>query len=237
MKSCVLVFFAGCSWIVCTAAQAEDISALDTGAGLYSINTVANAPVVGPNWAVSLLSTVPAGQIPPGGIPTGSAYLMPNDMGFPFPSWWLPNDSTSSWITYSSPPQVGGDITSDTFQYQATFIAASSGVDYVSWLSDNSSTFLLNGVVMGTRPNSSYAAWNAPIAFNLVGGDSYTVDFDVFNYPQWSENPTGLRVEFTGDPGTDPVPEAPSPIIYLVLALPAGAQALRRLRQSRCAAK
>jgi hypothetical protein len=65
------------------------------------------------------------------------------------------------------------------------------------------------------------------------------VDVDVFNDPQDANNPTGLRVEFTGNVGvnSDPPPDPPSapdkasPIIYLVFALPFLAQALGRLRQ------
>jgi hypothetical protein len=229
-----VMFFAGYSLFVGAAAWAESISSLNTGAGLYNVNTLANAPVVDPNWSVSLLSTDPSGQTPPGGMPTGAAYLVPNDIGFPFPHW-IPNDATSSWITYSTPTQVGGDLTADTFQYQVSFVASASGVDYISWLSDNSSTALLNGAAIGTSPDWGYAMWNTPIALNLTAGDSYTVDVDVYNDPQDANNPTGLRVEFTGNVGVGnsdpPAPDTASPIIYLVFALPFAAQAMRRLRQ------
>jgi hypothetical protein len=212
---------------VSAVAQADDISYLDTGAGLYSANN--GAVLVDPNWSVSLLSSI---GTPPGGIPTGAAYVVPNNQGWPFPISWIPNDSTSTWISYSTPLQIGGDTTSDLFQYQTSFTAASSGVDYVRWLSDNSSTFLLNNVVI-PRPNPYDLAWNAWVPFDLTAGELYTVDFDVYNVPQATGNPTGLRVEFTTNPPAAPVtvPDAGSPFIYIVFALLAGVQAMCRLRK------
>ena len=228
-------------------AQAQNISSLDTGAGLYNANN--GGVVIDPNWTVSLLSTVPAGQIPPGGIPDGNAYLVPNNIGFPF-GYWLPNNATSSWITYSTPTQVGGDLTADTFQYQLTFTAANSGTVDVSWLSDNDSTLYLNGQLLGTVPDplvpnpnnyTTFDQWNTPIALNLTANTQYTVDLDVYNIPQDSGNPTGGRVEFSGDVGVSqnsngftPVPEGPSMLVdSALLALPVAAGALRKLRRAR----
>jgi hypothetical protein len=229
------------------AAQAHaslNISSLDTGAGQYGANN--GAVLTDPNWTVSLLSTDPSGQTPPGGIPNGTSYLVPNNIGFPF-GYWLPNSSISSWITYSSPTQVGSDTTDDTFQYQLTFTPANSGVVDVSWLSDNTSQLFLNGGSysdhsVGTRPSppdaspdpnnySTFGNWNTPIGFNVTAGTQYTVDLDVFNIGQSSGNPTGANVEFTGDVSV--VPEPATLISGALLLLPFGASTLRILRKNR----
>jgi hypothetical protein len=218
-----------------------NISSLDTGAGLYNANNgpgpVFNA-VTDPNWTVSLLSTVPPGQSPPGWIPTGTAYLVPNNIGFPF-GYWLPNTPTSSWITYSTPTQVGGDSTADTFQYQVQFASVSGGAADVTWLSDNSSTLYVNGQEVGTRPNpmindpnnfTTFASWNLPVAINVLPGLN-TIDLDVYNIPQGSGNPTGGRVEFTGNVSVDPVPEPTTILAGALTLLPFGASTLRILRK------
>ena len=202
------------------AAQAIPIALLDTGAGANlgspatqgSLN--AGVPgVVDPYWTVSLLSTVPPGQTPPGGIPDGTAWLMPNfPTGFSnLFSYWVPNDSVSNWLTYSFPPQVGGDTTSDTFQYQLKFIATTGGVIGINWLSDNTDALLVNGVPIGSNA-AQFAAWlpgaGIPV---LINPGLNTVDLEVFNEPQGNGNPTGGRVEFTGNLDVLPVPATAVP--------------------------
>lgn len=221
----------------CVSAQAsvllQDISSLDTGAGLYSGNTLANAAVVDPNWTVSLLSS--AGE-PPGGYPAGSAYLVPNDIGFPF-GYWLGNTSASSWITYSTPTQLGGDSTGGKYQYQLQFTAANSGTVNVTWLSDNDSWLYINGgkysdYLAGSKPGpdmSTFSVWNTPISLSLTGGVTYTIDLDVYNEPQGVGNPTGGRVEFSA------VPEPTTLISGALMLLPFGASTLRILRRNRAA--
>jgi hypothetical protein len=219
----LLIAFSGVS------AQAQLISSLNTGAGLYSINTTANAPIVDPNWSVSLLSTNPPNQTPPGGNPNGMAYLVPNDAGYPINTYWLANDATSTWLTYSTPTQIGADQTGDTFQYQLTFQATSTGTAYVNFLTDNTDTLavnggiyngtyqsplngnIYNGTIIGSNPNM-YSAWlpnnnGQGLALSLTAGTVYTVDLDVYNIPQSNGNPTGGRVEFTGDVTVAAVPE------------------------------
>lgn len=228
--------------LACATAQAENISSLDTGAGLYDVN---NGPsLVDPNWSVSLLGTVPANQTPPGGIPTGAAYLVPNNIGFPF-GYWLPNSPTSSWLTYSYPTQVGGDVTDDTFQYQLTFTADNSGTIDINFLSDNTGTLYINGDDLGSNP-AQYSSWLAtPIDYAVTAGSTYTVDLDVNNTPQSSGNPTGARVEFSGDVGVDgplnsvngnAVPDATGSVINLAFAaLPFAASLLRKSRKNHAA--
>jgi len=210
----------GCTLAAHTAAYAsEDVSALNTGAGLFASN---NGPVlVDSNWSVSLLSSI---GTPPGGLPNGSAYLVPNNIGFPF-GYWLDNDAASSWVTYSTPLQVNGDTTADTFQYQTQFTAASSGVVGINWLSDNSSTLYVNGVLDGTN-GGNFGAWGAPTNISVTAGSSYTVDVDVYNIPQGYGNPTGARVEFSG-PVTVSTPDTCATLSLLGGAL-AGLAMLRR---------
>jgi len=223
-------------------AQASlNISSLDTGSGLYNANNGPDptfAAVVDHNWTVSLLSST---GTPPGGNPTGTAYLVPNNIGFPF-GYWLPNTPTSSWITYSTPTQLGGDTTADTFQYQLQFTPANSGVVDVSWLSDNTSQLFVNGHSIGTKPNSTvnppdpndystFDSWNTPIGFSVTAGTTYTVDLDVYNIPQDSGNPTGANVEFSGNVSV--VPEPTTMISGVLLLLPFGASTLRILRRNR----
>ncbi len=182
----------GCTLAAHTAAYAgEDISALNTGAGMFASNN--GAVLVDSNWSVSLLSSI---GTPPGGVPNGSAYLVPNNIGFPF-GYWLDNDAASSWVTYSTPLQVNGDTTADTFQYQTQFTADSSGVVGINWLSDNTSTLYVNGLLAGSN-SGNFGAWGAPTDISVTAGTSYTVDVDVYNLPQSSGNPTGARVEFSG---------------------------------------
>jgi hypothetical protein len=216
---------------VATVAHATPISNLDTGAGLYGINNSPNdnAVATDPNWRVSLLSS---DGTPPGGIPTGTAYLVPNNIGFPF-GYWVNNDATSSWITYSNPVQLNGDTTDDLFQYQLTFTADTSGIADVRWMGDNDNWLYVNGDLIGSNPNQ-YRSWNAPVAIDLTAGTSYTVDLDVYNEPQGSGNPTGARVEFLGPVTVTPgsVPDSTTSLTALLLGvIPIGALLLRRSRK------
>jgi hypothetical protein len=211
----------GCLF-ACATAQAINITALNTGAGLFSVNN--GAVLVDPNWTVSLLSTVPAGQTPPGGIPTGAAYLIPNNLVAnvdPFSTHWLPNSAASSWLTYSSPTSIAVDNTGDTFRYEVKFTAASSGAIGVNFLSDNTDTLYINGVPLGSNP-AQYGAWlTTPIPFSVTAGTTYTVDLDIHNTVEGDlENPTGARVEFSGnvDVGTS-VPDTGSTFILLLFGL------------------
>ena len=228
---------AGCLF-ACAAAQA-DISILDTGAGLNG----AAAGTTDPNWTVSLLSTAPnpvgAGNVPPGGIPSGHAYLVPTSLGWPLAPTgpWVANNATSSWITYSNPTQTGGDNTGGTYQYQLQFNSASSGVVDVRWLSDNNGTLFVNQVEVGTKPDpdvtdpgnyTPFNAWNSWMPIYVQTGPN-TIDLDVYNIPQDSGNPTGGRVEFSA------VPEPTTLISGALLLLPFGASTLRILRRNRVA--
>jgi hypothetical protein len=220
----------------CATAQAEDISALDTGAGLYGVNT--GAVIVDPNWTVTLLGTDPIGEIPPGGIPTGPAYVVPNSSVFPFDGFWLANTATSLWLTYATPTPVGADTTDATYQYQLTFTAANTGQIGINFLDDNSGTLFINDVDIGSNPGT-FGAWlTKPLSYDVTGGTTYTVDLDVVNAAREQLDPTGARVEFSGDVNVDgaAVPEESSSLINgALLALPFGAGILRKMRKHRTA--
>jgi len=223
--------------VACASAQGQSISKLDTGAGLYSANT--GAVIVDPNWTVSLLGTVPAGKTPPGGIPTGAAYLVPNT-GFPIGSSWLANDATSTWLTYATPTPVGADTTRDTFQYQMTFTAGNSGLLGINFLGDNTDELIINGEDLGSNPGQFHTWLATPISYAVTEGTTYVVDLDVYNAPRDdSQDPTGARVQFTGDIVTGAsasVPEESSMIVNAaLLALPFSAGLIRKLRKNRAA--
>jgi hypothetical protein len=217
----------------------NNISSLDTGAKTVNVGGV----LVDANWTVSMLS----GGSPPGTL-TGSTYVV-NNAGFPF-GYWVPNDSRSSWLTYSTPTQVDGDMSGGTYRYQLTFTAANDGVIDVRWLSDNSSWLYITGgiynkTLIGTKPSplnnnpndtSPFESWNSPTELNMTAGTQYTVDLDVFNALQSYGNPTGGRVEFT-EVSDSPVavPEPATLITGALLLLPFGASTLRILRRKQVA--
>ena len=231
MKKLQLAIIAAALVIAAQANASISISSLNTGAGQYGVNYTPPGGFSDPNWTVSLDSST---GTPPGGNPTGTAYLVPNNIGFPF-GYWIDNDSTSTWITYSSPTQTGGDTTADTFRYEMKFTAAGTGTDYVRWLSDNTSSLFLNNSLIGTRTDASNpdGAWNLPFALSLTSGTQYTVDVVVYNEPQGSGNPTGARVEFTGN--VSAVPEPTTMIAGALLLLPFGASTIRILRRKNAA--
>jgi hypothetical protein len=223
--------------LACATAQAQNISNLNTGAGLFGVNN--GAVIVDPNWSVTLLGTDPAGQTPPGGIPTGSAYLVPNNIGFPFDGSWLVNTAASSWLTYATPTPVGSDPTDGTYQYQLKFTAANSGVIGINFLDDNTGTLFINGDDLGSNPGN-FGAWlGTPDSYAVTAGTAYTVDLDVVNGArEGSRDPTGARVEFSGDVnvGAAAVPEESSALVNsALLALPFGASMLRKMRNPRAA--
>jgi hypothetical protein len=213
-----------------TYAQVN-IANLDTGAGLFALNNTPNV-LIDPNWTVTLFSI--SNSPPPGGIPTGAAYLVPNNIGFPFPHW-AANSATSSWISYANPQNAdgwftGGDTTQGTYQYQLQFTAASTGVDTLSWLSDNGSSAYLNGTLLGSWGDADYsdAIMSPAVNLNLTGGSAYTLDIDVYNDFQYAQNPTGVNAQLAGPVLVTPVPE-PSSLALMLLS--GGGMALGAVRR------
>ena len=211
----------GCLF-ACATAQAINITALNTGAGLYGANF--GAVVVDPHWTISLLSTDPLGQTPPGGIPAGPAYLVPNSTVAnvdPFSTHWLPNSAASCWLSYSTPTSMAPDNTGGTYRYQLSFTANNSGVIGINWLSDDSDVLSVNGSSLGSNA-AYYGAWlPTPVSLAVTAGSTYTVDLDVYNAPQGPLlNPTAGRVEFSGNVDVSlAVPDTASTVILLLIAL------------------
>jgi len=238
----------GCLF-ACTSARAltptvsvEDISSLNTGDGQYVTDTNANAPLTDPNWTVTLLTST---GTPPGGVPTGTAYLVPNNVGYPLNTTspptapWPANDTTSQWITYSTPLNIAADTTNDTFQYQTTFTASDSGTVFVVYDSDNTDSLAVSSA-QDSAYSGTYTAINgdtypgtllgsdggtpfvfATDSFTVTDGDTYSVDLDVLNIANGANsNPTGARVEFTGVANNVPnIGNVPEPSTYILLGV------------------
>jgi len=221
------ICFSACA----TAHATLNISALNTGAGDYGINN--GAPIIDSNWKVTLIPP-PANGIPPGGIPNGNAYLVPNNIGFPIPPW-VPNSSLSTWITYSYPTQVGGDNTGGTYQYQLQFTALTTGSVDISLASDNNSSLFINGGLVVNIPDPQPFSSFQDVDYSFKSGQNYTVDFDVYNIPQGNGNPTGANVQFSGDVNVAPVPEASTVFAGAMMLLPFGVSAARIMRKNRMA--
>jgi PEP-CTERM motif-containing protein len=212
-----------------TSQQARaqlNITNLDTGAGLYSANNEPLTTLTDPNWTVSLVSSV--GE-PPGGYPTGTTYLVPNqgiNIGdapyptFPFNSW-VANNGTSCWITYADPQNpdgwfTGPDATLGVYDYRLIFNAPSGGtINVATWWSDNEGALYLNGTLEGQSPSYSYAVPTMAMGLVLNAGVN-EVDLIVTNDFGYDQDPSGANVEFFGN--VNVVPE-PSSVALVCLGL------------------
>jgi hypothetical protein len=128
----------------------------------------------------------------PAGGPTPMAIT--SAFGFPIPPW-LGDDTASDWITPTSdtsgPP--------GTYVYTTTFTAARAGIATINGFvaSDNDLTGVLINGVPSTFVDNSFPAWGTFSVTAPVTAGSNTLEFDVFNQPGPSFNPTGLRVEIS----------------------------------------
>ena len=202
-----------------------------TAQATFSFNTGVDAGGgVDANWTLASVNpaSAPGGEAPPNAfIASDGAPTYP----FPFNGYWVHNDSTSKWITYSTPLYTGGD-SGRTFDYQLTFTVSSPETIQVRWLSDNNSDLWLDGVNTGTLIGSrapasaqnynTFNAWNNYIPVNLSAG-THTFDVMVDNIGQSSDNPTGMRFEA--------VPEPTTVLAGALLLLPFGASTIRGLRR------
>lgn len=200
-----------------TAISTANIGSLDTGAsGPGPGDTVA----VDPNWTVSTLG-IPS---PAGPLSNAPTYVAPDSVAGQVGTGdipeWLPNDATSSWISFSNPIYDGTDNGNETFQYQTVFTPANNATIDVNFLSDNVGSLIVNGVLLGSNASNPYVGssttpntfglWlSAPLSFPVLAGTAYTVDMDVNNIPNGTNlNPSGVRVELN-DPAAPNVVAAP----------------------------
>jgi len=221
---------------LCGSAHAN-LSSLDTGA--TQIGGPGGA-VIDANWTVALLSAAapPPEEIPIGG-PAGPAFVVPNNVAT-FPdlfNYWVPNGPSSSWLTYSTPTQTGPDYSGGLYLYQLKFDVANAGAVSISFLSDNSSQLSLNGVTIGANgdPNNianlagnTYSQWTT--VNGTLNAGLNTLDLLVYNYPYPAYNPTGARVELTGN--ETPVPEASTMLAGALMLLPLSVSAVRIIRKN-----
>lgn len=198
-------------------------SASSAKANFINLSTGASydASGVDANWKVT--------NIEPNNISyTGSAYI-----ATPNAAWVssdLANAPTSKWVTYSSPTQSGGDA-GHHYTYTLNF-TCSAQTATLSWSTDNSGILYLDGVEIGQTGNTAYTSWNTINDLLLTGG-THTLTVNVYNAPQSSGNPTGLRVEFGVNVDASPtaVPEVSTIFAGLCLILPFGAGIIRRLKK------
>lgn len=162
---------------------------------------------------------------------------------FPF-QYWLPNSSTSQWITPSANAGQSYDPTSTgwyayTLSFNLNGFNPSTASFEAQWAVDQGGYVCLNSTVItaagcqdgatlssnGVPLNlSNYATFNSWTSFSANSGfraGLNTLTFYVGNPPQTTNNPIGLNVEFLASRITS-VPEPASLALFLVglLALP-----------------
>jgi len=192
---------------VCSAQAAI----INTGVDISPANGIDD------NWQLTAISTVVS--IPaPFNIPNAYVVNQPANQ-FPFPTW-IPNDSTSSWITYSPTLYIGGD-SGRTFSYEQSFPSLNETISF-RWLSDNDSRVYIDNLLVGSRVGTGnyFTSWNTPVSVVLSAGQ-HTVRVEVDNFPRDSGNPTGMRFETV-------VPEPSTYVFGALVMIPVVGQILRR---------
>jgi|GEM_PF-1330645 len=198
-------------------------SASSAMAGFVNLSTGASYDINGvdANWKVTSINPADKSF-------TGSAYV-----ATPVGAWVssdLAGAPASKWITYSSPTQTGGD-SGHYYTYELNF-TSSAQTTILSWSTDNSGVMYLDGKEIGQTGNTAYASWNTINDLLLTSG-THTLDVVVYNSPQDSGNPTGLRVAFgvNTDAVSTAVPEASTIFSGFCLILPFGIGMIRSFRK------
>lgn len=170
--------------------------------------------------------------------------------GFPIPPW-LGDNSTSAWIRPNNNLlfQSNQSDPDGTYKYRTTFdltgwIAATTEITG-RWSTDNPGLQIrLNGNVVAppsTTPNAGFNTWtsfsfSASNPSNIFLHGVNTLEFWVSNIQQNFGNPTGLRVELSGDAKIDPSggPTVPLPasLLLLITGIPGLGLVVRRLKKS-----
>lgn len=196
MKKIALVVAMG---LASMGAQAAAISGLkNTGAGLA-------VDAQDTNYALTS-TTAAAGSL-------GAYGYVTENGSFPLAGNWMPNDTTSSWLTPTANQARTYDASSNgTYTWTTTFDLTGFDATTASltgrFAADNSAIAYLNGVQIGTSSGfTSFSAFSA--SSNFVAGVN-TLSFVVTNLRQAGNNPTGIRVEFLSSDVTavTAVPEA-----------------------------
>jgi hypothetical protein len=169
-------------------------------------------------------------------VPSGSTAIQVRTSAGGFPIGpWIGDDSLSAWIRPNNP---GSNDPGGTFDYQTTFdltgLNPATAVLIGQWATDNQgSAILINGVSTG-QTAAGFTGWSSfTLSSGFIAGVN-TLDFIVYNVPQDTGNPTGLRVEMSG---TAAVPE-PSSLAQLfmqfgiVLVVAFGANKARQIRNA-----
>ena len=197
------ILVAGAVVALAGAAHASPILIFNTG-----VDTLGNPLANGAGDPHYVLMAVPSGSM--------AIQVRTSAGGFPVGPW-IGDDSLSAWIRPNNPapPNDPGG----TYDYQTTFdltgLNPATALLIGQWATDNQgSDILINGVSTG-HTATGFTGWSS---FTLSGGfiaGVNTLDFIVYNVPQDSGNPTGLRVEMSGT--ADPNSQVPEPVSFVLL--------------------
>jgi hypothetical protein len=149
---------------------------------------------------------------------------------------WVADDTTSSWITYSSPLDLNAPAA--TYTYTENFTLMSAETLAVRFLSDNESTlsYLENGnqTIIAAKGSpydtSTFSMWSPYYDINLSSGN-YTFQIVVNNdfSSDVNGNPTGVR--FEEYEVVSPVPEPASLVTGVLVLIPLCIGLLRGMRK------
>ena len=210
MKIITKLLAVGCLGLA-LSAQAALVN-LSTGVGNWTVQQILPA-----GEATAPIPAVDAYNPPPGTFPIVNPY-------------WLPNDLDSQWVTTSRSGEI--DISpldyNRTYVYSLNFTLGSMERYTLRWMSDNTSSMMLDSTPLGSTGSvSEFNIWAGTQTLTL-GPGSYTLALTVINQGDntGGPNPTGARVEFM------PVPEPATIAAGALLLLPFAASTLRRFRKS-----
>ena len=190
--------------------QATPITSLvNTGVG------AAGNGLVDPNW-----------EVRQGAAPYVSVYRTTSP-GFPFGSW-MANSLTSMWVSPRSSYPGSGSDAGGLWEFRTEFdltgfLLSTVTIQFRVTTDNRFDGYRVNGgpvVIPGAHASfTSFSPWYAVNPSDLLPGAN-TLTILVYNIPQATGNPAGLRVEFNAQ-GTE-VPE-PSTAAMMGLVLAGGA--------------